>query len=130
MVGVHQSMPAILWMRYFLDVQEYLLRPTKVHQDNLSIKHLETNGRASSSKRTRHMNDRYLFVAEVQKRQHITIEYCPTDEIIGNFFTKPLGRAKFRRFRDAGTLDNGYLRSVPLPRIRRTQSRDPMARAA
>ena len=30
---------------------------------------------------------------------------------------------------DAGTLDNGYLRSIPLPRIRRTQSRAPMARA-
>jgi hypothetical protein len=99
-VGVHESMPAILWMRYFLDAQGYPLRPTKVHQDNLSGKQLETNGRASSSKRTRHMNIRYFFVADVQKRQHITIEYCPTDEMIGDFFTKPVGGAKFRRFRN------------------------------
>ena len=97
-VGVHENMPAILWMQYFLEAQGYPLKPTKIHQDNLSSMQLETNGRASSSKRTRHMNIIYFFVADVQKRQHITIDYCPTDEMIGDFFTKPVGGAKFRRF--------------------------------
>ena len=46
------------------------------------------------------MNIRYFLVADVAKRQHVTIEYCPTDEMIGDFFTKPLGGAKFRRFRN------------------------------
>ena len=46
----------------------------------------------------RHLNIRYFFIADVQKRQHFTIEYCLTDEMIGNFFTKPVGGAKFRRF--------------------------------
>ena len=46
------------------------------------------------------MNIRYFFVADVAKRKHITIKYCPTDEMIGDFFTKPLGGAKFRRFRN------------------------------
>jgi hypothetical protein len=99
-VGVHENMPSILWMRYFLEAQGYPLKLTKVHQDNLSGKQLETNKRASSSKRTRHMNIRYFFVADVQKRQHITIDYCPTDEMIGDFFTKPVGGSKFRRFRN------------------------------
>jgi len=99
-VGVHDNMPAILWTRYFLEAQGYPLRPSKIHQDNLSSQLLETNGRGSSSKRTRHMNIRYFFVADVIRRNHITIEYCPTDEMIGDFFTKPLGGAKFRRFRN------------------------------
>ena len=99
-VGVHDNMPAILWTRYFLDAQGYPLKPSKVHQDNLSSMLLETNGRASSSKRTRHMNIRYFFVADVVKRNQITLEHCPTDEMIGDFFTKPLGGAKFRRFRN------------------------------
>ena len=94
-VGVHESTPAILWMCYLLDAQGYPLRPTKVHQDNLSSKQLETNGKASSSKRMRHMNIRYLFVADVQKHQHITIEYCPTNESIGGFFEKSVGGVKF-----------------------------------
>ena len=46
------------------------------------------------------MNIRYFFVADVIKRSEIVIEYCPTDEMIGDFFTKPLGGAKFRRFRN------------------------------
>ena len=28
------------------------------------------------------------------------MQYCPTDEMIADFFTKPLGGAKFRRFRN------------------------------
>ena len=99
-VAVHENMPAILWTRYFLEAQGYPLKPSKIHQDNESSELLEKNGRGSSSKRTRHMNIRYFFVADVFKRGHITIEHCPTDEMIGDFFTKPVGGAKFRRFRN------------------------------
>ena len=99
-VAVHDSMPTILWTRYFLEAQGYPLKSSILHQDNLSSKQLETNGRGSSSKRTRHMNIRYFFVADVISRKHLTIEYCPTDEMIGDFFTKPVGGAKFRRFRN------------------------------
>jgi hypothetical protein len=99
-VAVHDNMPAILWTRYFLEAQGYPLQSSLVHQDNLSAKLLELNGRGSSSKRTRHMNIRYFFVGDVAARKHIKIEYCPTDEMIGDFFTKPLGGAKFRRFRN------------------------------
>jgi hypothetical protein len=73
-VRVHENMPAILWM-FYIEAQGYPIRPTEVHQDNLHGKQLETNGRASGSKRTRHMNIRYSFVADVQKRQHITNDY-------------------------------------------------------
>jgi hypothetical protein len=99
-VAVYENMPALMWVRYFLEAQGYPLKPTTLHQDNTSAMLLELNGRASSSRRTRHMNIRYFFVGDVAKRQHITIEYCPTDEMIGDFFTKPLGGAKFRRFRN------------------------------
>jgi len=99
-VAVHDNMPAILWTRYFMEGQGYPLKPTVVHQDNQSAMLLETNGKGSSGKRTRHMNIRYFFVADVQERKQIILEYCPTDEMIGDFFTKPLQGAKFRRFRN------------------------------
>ena len=50
-VAVHDNMPSILWARYFLEAQGYPLKSSILHQDNLSSKLLETNGRASSSKR-------------------------------------------------------------------------------
>ena len=46
------------------------------------------------------MNIRYFFVGDVMKRKEAILRYCPTDEMIGDFFTKPLGGAKFRRFRN------------------------------
>ncbi len=46
------------------------------------------------------MNVRYFFVADVLKQKEAVLRYCPTDELIGDFFTKPLGGAKFRRFRN------------------------------
>ena len=76
------------------------MEPSVVHQDNQSAMLLGTNGKGSSGKRTRHMNIRYFFVADVQERKQIVMEYCPTDEMIGDFFTKPLQGAKFRRFRN------------------------------
>ena len=51
-----------------------------------------------AEKRTMHMNIRCFLVGDMQKRQHIIIEYCPTDEMIGDFCTKPVGGAKFWRF--------------------------------
>ena len=79
-VALYKSMPAIMWTRYFLEGQGCPLKPTTLHQDNTSAMLLELNGRASSSRRTRHMNIRYFFVGDMAKRQHITIHYCPTDE--------------------------------------------------
>ena len=99
-VGVHDNMPAVLFTRYFLEAQGYPLKTSIIHQDNQSSILLETNGRGSSSKQTRHMNIRYFFVADCVKKGHVEIRYCPTDEMIGDFFTKPLGGAKFRRFRN------------------------------
>eukprot|EP00804_Cyclotella_cryptica_P027764 CCRYP_009202-RA/>CCRYP_009202-RA protein AED:0.72 eAED:0.12 QI:0/-1/0/1/-1/1/1/0/1137 len=125
-VAVHDNMPNILWTRYFLAEQGYPMRPSIIHQDNQSAMLLETNGRGSSSKRTRHMNIRYFFVADCKDRGHVTIRYCPTDEMIGDFFTKPLGGAKFRRFRNIimncdhdeyGAVDMGALMSEHQKRI-------------
>ena len=99
-VAVHDNMPSILWTRYFLEEQGYPLKPCIIHQDNQSAILLETNGRGLSSKRTRHMNVRYFFVLDIQKRGHVIVKHCPTDKMIGDFFTKPLGGAKFRRFRN------------------------------
>ena len=36
----------------------------------------------------------------MSKHQQVTTDYCPTDEMIGDFFTKPVGGAKLCRFRN------------------------------
>jgi hypothetical protein len=100
LVGVNDVLPQILWTRYFLEAQGYGANESIVYQDNQSAILLEKNGRASSSKRTRHLNIRYFFVTDRVAAKEVSIQYCPTTEMIADFFTKPLQGALFRTFRD------------------------------
>jgi hypothetical protein len=100
LIGVNDVMPQVLWTRHFLEAQGYEVKENIVYQDNQSSILLEKNGRASSSKRTRHINIRYFFVTDRVKSGEVSIDYCPTDDMIADFFTKPLQGAKFRKFRD------------------------------
>ena len=56
------------------------------------------NGKASSSKRTRHINIRYFLITDKVKRGDISIDYCPTEDMIADYFTKPLQGSLFVRF--------------------------------
>jgi hypothetical protein len=69
-------------------------------QDNKSSILLEKNGKASSSKRMKHINIRYLFITDRVKREEVSKVWCPTGDMIGDFATKPLQGALFRNFRD------------------------------
>ena len=100
LVGVDDLMPMILWSRYFLLAQGYKMGASKVYQDNQSTMLLAKNGRASSGKRTRHINIRFFLVKDRVKSGEIEIEYCPTDMMIADYLTKPLQGLKFRWFRD------------------------------
>jgi len=64
-VAVNDLIPQILWVRLFIRVQGgFEVRDNILYQDNRSAILLETNGRASSSKRTKHVNIRYYYVAD------------------------------------------------------------------
>jgi Reverse transcriptase (RNA-dependent DNA polymerase)/Zinc knuckle len=101
LVAVDDVMPLVLWTRYFLDAQGYGVKENIVYQDNQSAILLEKNGRRSSSRRTRHINIRYFFVTDRISAKELTVEYCPTGEMLADMFTKPLQGSSFRRFRDA-----------------------------
>jgi hypothetical protein len=55
LVGVDDVIPQVLWTLYFLEAQGYKIDDTIIYQDNKSSILLETNGRGSSGKRTRHI---------------------------------------------------------------------------
>jgi hypothetical protein len=101
LVGANDVMPQLLWTQYFLLEQGYTSTETVLYQDNKSAILLAKNGRASSSKRTRHLNIRYFFITDRIASEELTVEYCPTKEMLADFFTKPLQGALFRKLRDA-----------------------------
>ena len=63
---------------------------TELYQDNISAKLLESNGSESMGKRSRHINTRYFFITNWTKAGFLSIEHRGTDDMIADFFTKPV----------------------------------------
>ena len=98
LVSADDAAGPMLWTMRFLTSQGYKVKNV-LYQDNMSTILLETNGRASAGKRSRHLNIRYFFLHDLKEKGLVSIEYCPTDEMIGDYHTKPLHGAKFSKFR-------------------------------
>ncbi len=64
-VGVDNSLGYILWTRYFMIEQGYDMDASLLYQDNMSAILLETNGKASSSKCTKHTKVKYFFMTKL-----------------------------------------------------------------
>jgi hypothetical protein len=90
LVGVDDGMPLVIWTRNFLTAQGFKVKDNVVYQDNQSAILLEKNGKASSGRCTRHLDIRYFFVTDPVKKGDLRIEYCPTGDMVADFFTKPL----------------------------------------
>jgi hypothetical protein len=99
-VGADDFMPAIFWTRYFMKAQGYGVKDNVLFQDNKSSIILEKNGKALISKRTKHINIWYFFITDRVKKEEVSALWCPTGDMIGDFATKPLQGALFRKFRD------------------------------
>ena len=61
---------------------------------------MEKNGKASSSKRTKHINIRYYFITDRISKNELAVKWCPTGDMIGDYMTKPNQGALFTKFRD------------------------------
>ncbi len=99
-VAVDGLIPQILWARLFTKAQGFAVSDNILYQDNMSAMLLETNGQALSSKRIRHIEIRYYYVADWVAKGDLRVVWCPTDEMIANFLTKPLQGKAFVKFWD------------------------------
>ena len=101
LVGADEVLNDVLWMRNFLVAQGYPSEQTVLCQDNTSAILLEKNGRESAGKRSHHVDIRYFFIKDCIDKGKLNVEYCPTNEMVADFFTKPLQGIKFNKFRKA-----------------------------
>jgi len=98
LVAADDAMGPILWTKHFLAEQGYNYKQV-LHQDNKSAMLLESNGRKSAGKRSRHINIRYFFISDMKEKGQLSIRYCPTDKLVADYMTKPLHGSKFKEFR-------------------------------
>jgi hypothetical protein len=99
-VGADDFMPAICWTSYFMKAQGYGVKDNILFQENNISILLEKNGKASISKRTKHINIWYFFITNRASKEEVSVVSCPTGDMIGDYTTKPLQGALFRKFRD------------------------------
>ena len=99
-VGVSDYAPNTIWLLKFLEGQGYKQNLCLLYQDNeAAIKMLQNGKKSSTSRRTRRL-DVGLFNIKDKLRQHnIEVRYCPTENMVADFFTKPLQGTHFRKLR-------------------------------
>ncbi|GAX11354.1 hypothetical protein FisN_22Lu047 [Fistulifera solaris] len=131
LVGVGEVIGQMLWTKRFMDCQGYNTKASIVYQDNDSAILLEKNGKASSSKRTRHIDIRYFHITDRVAAGEVVVKYCPTEEMLADFFTKPLQGSHFIRFRDVLLNLDRHIKELHdrrsvLEKQRETESWDPL----
>ncbi len=92
--------PHTILMTNFLGAQGYKLEKCVLYQDNESAIKMEKNGRNLCTGNLRHISIRYFFVKDRVDKGEFTIEYCPTECMLADFFTKPLQGALFTKLRE------------------------------
>jgi len=100
LVTVGEKLPKILWYRLFRIAQGGYAQGDIILQDNQSTILLGNNGRFSARKGSRHIEIRYFFITDRIQKKHILVKYCPTEDMVADFLSKPLQGAQFHRFRD------------------------------
>ena len=60
---------------------------------------MENNGKASISEHTKHIKIQYLFITDRVAQVGMSLIWCQTGDMIGDFMTKQLQEALFRKFR-------------------------------
>ena len=79
-----------MWGLYFIEAHGYEVTHNILYQVNKSTILLAQNGRWSSSKRTKHINNRFFLVKDKIDRGELEVEHCGTKSMWSNVLTKPL----------------------------------------
>ena len=99
LVGIDDAIRPIMWGKMFIEAQGWTVDHNILYQDNKSTILLATNGRMSSSKRTKHIHHRYFLIKDKVDRGDLEIRHAPTEEMWSDVLTKPLQGMLFKRMR-------------------------------
>jgi hypothetical protein len=72
-VGADDFMPAICWTWYFMKAQGDEVRDNILYQDKKGSILMEKNGKASSGKRTKHINIRNFFITDRVNKGEVSV---------------------------------------------------------
>ena len=107
LVGIDDLLGDIMWGLYVLEAQGYPIEHKILLQDNKSIILLSaTNCKMSSSRRTKHINNRFFLVKDKIDRGELKVQCEPTTRMWSDVLTKPKQGIVFYELR-------GYFMNCP-----------------
>ncbi|XP_062557906.1 uncharacterized protein LOC134222764 [Armigeres subalbatus] len=98
-VALAEASKELIWIfKLMRELGEDIQQPAIIHEDNQScISMLSTEG---DNRRTKHIDTKYNFVRDLVKTGVLKVKYCPTEEMLADMLTKPLGRVKLHKMRE------------------------------
>ena len=97
LVSVDAYMPEVLWSLYFIQAKGYGVKYAEIHQDNVSKQMLETNGKSSISRKTKHIKEKFFFIKDKIDSKEVKIVDCPAGLMWADVLTKPLQGTESRK---------------------------------
>jgi hypothetical protein len=99
-VAMFEACKEIVWTRKLLkDFGEPQNVPTMLYEDNQSaLKILENPG---MSDRTKHVDTKFHYSKWCMEKRRVHFEYCPTNSMVADLMTKPLGPNRTKELREA-----------------------------
>ena len=99
-VALSSAAQEAVWMQKLLqEIKFAKAEPILIYEDNQSA-----IGLAKSSRhhvKSKHIDIKYNFIRSQVEEKRIIVEYCPTENMIADLFTKGLPSEKFKRLRSA-----------------------------
>ena len=97
-IAMAHGLKELLWTYQILKtIGLDVATPMRVLEDNQACIHIADN--PVSQKRTRQMDIRYHFIRDYIEDGTITVQYCPTKDMLADILTKAMPRSTFQRLR-------------------------------
>ena len=93
LVVADDFMPDICWTWYFLKAQGDRVLDNVLFQDNRISILMKKNGKASSSKLTKDIKIRFLFITDRVAQGGVSSLWCPTVDMIGGLHDQATQRS-------------------------------------
>ena len=114
-VGTSEGLPKNIYFEMFMEEQGYKLKSNTLAKDNESEIKVLKNGRDLCTWNMKHVAIKHFWSTDRIKNGNIEVVYCPTDEMLADYNSKPLQGKAFTTFRRGimgwdhiGTIYKGY----------------------
>ena len=99
LIGLHDSLPQVLWLQQLMEDMGYKPETAVVYQDNKSTIMLAEKGKTNRGK-SKYIALRYFYAKEQIETKKVKLEYLQSAKMLADYLTKPLMGSLHNELRD------------------------------